>query len=499
MQGIQIIDLLDTTPPLAQADVLHINKASNSNDEKYSIGALVRDKTVANLIQGSTQLINNGSTANALVFDIESGIVDLESAETRVFYFTAPFTSTGTGTFTINGVTGATNLPSKIMKKGVLANIKAGTIVINQIYQVFIDGGNAIFTTSSGGLSTSYNGAVVNAATSVITLTNADTDIDNYEVFKQGVKITITPDITTTADAVVTLSGSNLTSTPIFIKNISTGVYSQIGLSQQLIAGVPFDVVYINNQPSVNGGLPFLLTDTALPVISLPAIIGNPLLLSYSTTTTFNCSAGYFRFSDGTAIGFLPVQTPINLSTTGLNGMDTGTIPANAWLYIYALYNPATGQTGVVASLNNTTPTLPAGYTQYSRIKNGFIRVTSSVIVNFVHYATCWKPVPRYQIANQVNVISFNIQALPVVPISSHIVHYMSLTQAGQSTQVVWGNIKPFVSGVDCLFLAQNNLFTASNNGNIYGDNGIVYATNPVTAGGVNNSTIVLISISELN
>jgi len=228
-------------------------------------------------------------------------------------------------------------------------------------------------------------------------------------------------------------------------------------------------------------------------------IIGNPLLLSYSTTTTFNCSAGYFRFSDGTAIGFLPVQTPIDLSTTGLNGMDTGTIPANAWLYIYALYNPTTGQTGVVASLNNTTPTLPAGFTKSLRIKNGFIRVTASVIINFVHYATCWKPVARYQIANQINVVSFNIQALPVIPIASHMTTYMTLTQAGQSTQVVWGNIKPFVSGVDCLFLAGNNGHTASNNGNIYGDNGIIYATNPVIAGGVNNSTIVLISISELN
>jgi len=116
-----------------------------------------------------------------------------------------------------------------------------------------------------------------------------------------------------------------------------------------------------------------------------------------------------------------------------------------------------------------------------------------------VHYATCWMPVPRYQIVNQVNVGSFNIQALPVVPIASHMTTYMSLTQAGQSTQVVWGNIKPWVSGVNCLFLAQNNGFTTSNNGNIYGDNGFVYATNPNINGGVNNSRIVLISISELN
>jgi len=285
-QGVQITELLNATPPLAQADIIHINKASNLHDEKYTIGSLVRDKTVANLIQGSIQLINNGSTTNALVFDIESGVVDLQSVVKRVFYFTAPFTSTGVGTFTINGVTGATNLPSKTMRKGILQNIKAGTVVVNQIYQVFIDGGNAIFTSSGGGgLSTSYNGVVVNGATSVITLTNSDPDIDAYEVLKQGVKITITPNITTTANATVTLAGSNLTTTPIFAKNIDTNTYLQIGALQQLIAGVPFEVVYISDQPTVNAGNPFLLAND---LSGQGFLINIEPFQQYSSTTTTN-------------------------------------------------------------------------------------------------------------------------------------------------------------------------------------------------------------------
>ncbi|MBB1630325.1 hypothetical protein A9975_05550 [Cupriavidus sp. UME77] len=62
---------------------------------------------------------------------------------------------------------------------------------------------------------------------------------------------------------------------------------------------------------------------------------------------------------------------PINLATTGAGGMDTGTAPASGYVALYAIYNPTTGATALLAK--NATAGLqaevyaggnmPAGYT----------------------------------------------------------------------------------------------------------------------------------------
>ena len=61
----------------------------------------------------------------------------------------------------------------------------------------------------------------------------------------------------------------------------------------------------------------------------------------------------------------------LNVSTTGIGGMDTGTAPVSGYVSVYAAYNPVTGASGVFAC-NVTTSSgsvysganLPAGYTE---------------------------------------------------------------------------------------------------------------------------------------
>lgn len=61
----------------------------------------------------------------------------------------------------------------------------------------------------------------------------------------------------------------------------------------------------------------------------------------------------------------------INLATTGVNAMDTGSAPVNGWVAIYAIYNPTTATAGLlgVNSPNTVMPTIygganmPSGYT----------------------------------------------------------------------------------------------------------------------------------------
>ncbi|OOG15490.1 hypothetical protein BMS17_03935 [Pseudomonas sp. C9] len=61
----------------------------------------------------------------------------------------------------------------------------------------------------------------------------------------------------------------------------------------------------------------------------------------------------------------------INLATTGINAMDTGTAPVSGWVAVYAIYNPTTSVSALlgVASPNTFMPTIygganmPSGYT----------------------------------------------------------------------------------------------------------------------------------------
>ncbi|MEX3914900.1 hypothetical protein AB4Y43_01450 [Paraburkholderia sp. BR10872] len=76
-----------------------------------------------------------------------------------------------------------------------------------------------------------------------------------------------------------------------------------------------------------------------------------------------------------TALGGLRYCLPsfsktINLATTGAGGMDTGTAPVSGFVALYAIYNPTTGASALVAQNASTLRTnvysganMPAGYT----------------------------------------------------------------------------------------------------------------------------------------
>lgn len=224
--------------------------------------------TVDNQVSQSViTLISNTSTALTGNTRQMANPVSLQSGD----FFNIFIDTENTQPVRITYGTIATEIPLFIKKSGTWQDSEAGTLK-NGYYTIACVEGYANINSSNktfilvsggggGGLSTSYNGAVVNGASSVITLTNADSDIDTYAVLKQGVKITITPDVTATANAVVTLANSNLTNTKIFCKDIDLNTYSQVGALQELKEGIPFEVTYIDNQAGVNGGLPFLLAN----------------------------------------------------------------------------------------------------------------------------------------------------------------------------------------------------------------------------------------------
>ncbi|HHH0670687.1 TPA: phage tail protein [Yersinia enterocolitica] len=81
----------------------------------------------------------------------------------------------------------------------------------------------------------------------------------------------------------------------------------------------------------------------------------------------------------------------INLATTGVGGMDTGTVPANGFVALYAIYNPTT-QISALLAVNASSvvapevyggSNMPAGYTASALV--AVLPVATSRFAPFIH------------------------------------------------------------------------------------------------------------------
>lgn len=90
-----------------------------------------------------------------------------------------------------------------------------------------------------------------------------------------------------------------------------------------------------------------------------------------SSSATFTADSLIVETSDGKQYRLKSFNSSVKLSVSGAGGMDAGTVPAEGFVALYAIYNPTTGETALLAA--NATATLapeiyggenmPAGYT----------------------------------------------------------------------------------------------------------------------------------------
>lgn len=124
-------------------------------------------------------------------------------------------------------------------------------------------------------------------------------------------------------------------------------------------------------------------------VFSMTAVGGGNLAYRYATgfvaggqlawvsNTTASVAACSCRDSTDAA-NITTAAVTLNMATSGLNGLDTGTFAASKTYYVYAIANSLGtnfGDTpaGVIASLSSSGPTLmPVGYDVYRRIGQVF-------------------------------------------------------------------------------------------------------------------------------
>jgi hypothetical protein len=95
--------------------------------------------------------------------------------------------------------------------------------------------------------------------------------------------------------------------------------------------------------------------------------------------------------TDNIGLTLFNVNVTGNLGTSGVGGLDTGTVAASTGYYIWLIYNPTTGVADMLLSLSASAPTLPAGYTYKARL--GWVVTTAGTVVRpLLQYG----PIARY-------------------------------------------------------------------------------------------------------
>jgi hypothetical protein len=200
---------------------------------------------------------------------------------------------------------------------------------------------------------------------------------------------------TGTPNALTAAISSNLTTLPdglsIVLKSSAQNTTSAT-LNLVLgstITGV-FPIVKLGNKTLVNGdipaaGFPIILnwsSTFAAWVMQNPATSSEIGIISESRNLTMRILTAGFSgtatadqiiletISQNQSLKLINYNKTINLSTVGAGGMDVGSSPINGFVAIYAIYNPTTNQTDILAT--DTTSilatnsysgaNLPAGY-----------------------------------------------------------------------------------------------------------------------------------------
>lgn len=93
---------------------------------------------------------------------------------------------------------------------------------------------------------------------------------------------------------------------------------------------------------------------------------------AYATaaTATYTADEIILKNSSGSTYVAKSVSFTVDITASGVNGLDTGSEASNTWYYVHAVYN-GTSTNGLI-SASATAPTLPSGYT-YSALM-GVIR-----------------------------------------------------------------------------------------------------------------------------
>lgn len=107
-----------------------------------------------------------------------------------------------------------------------------------------------------------------------------------------------------------------------------------------------------------------------------------PMLLAISgfepekySTNLLIISRGWCASMDGNSFAQLTTEIMVDLTTTGINGLDTGVVTNGYDYFVYIVKNETTGNVGAVVSHAKfySDVVVPSGYTMYRKLRFGFV------------------------------------------------------------------------------------------------------------------------------
>ena len=115
------------------------------------------------------------------------------------------------------------------------------------------------------------------------------------------------------------------------------------------------------------------------------AVLSNDVSLPNTTLDIASYSACSDDFTTLFAMSSATTKliTATFVAGAGAGGLDTGTVAASTFYFVWAIYNPSTLASDVLLSLSPTAPTLPSGYTKKRRIRGAIKTDGSSHIIAF--------------------------------------------------------------------------------------------------------------------
>lgn len=157
-----------------------------------------------------------------------------------------------------------------------------------------------------------------------------------------------------------------LTAAPV----LSAGL-GQVGAIYMLSTGTGYTVVY---EDSGGTSRDIVSEDGTVgstsPTYSQGVIIENN---ASTPNTKIDANADVLSIEN---ISVTSVDLTIDCSSTGANKLDAGSLAADTWYYVWAIYDPSTTTTAGLISTSATSPTMPTGYTKKRLI--GYCKTNAS-------------------------------------------------------------------------------------------------------------------------
>lgn len=178
------------------------------------------------------------------------------------------------------------------------------------------------------------------------------------------------------AGSVLTGIAAQPNGTVLIVSNIGTGLITLLGSNSGSLTANQFEnVAPLWLFPGQSTGLQYDTTSLGWRIVqaqtaSPTGAARKNLKIVTTSITSSTITADELILEDPTTAAFR--ATSVNVAyatgTSGLNGLDTGSMAASTWYYEWVVFNPVTNTMGALISLSSSAPTMPAGYTFKARV-----------------------------------------------------------------------------------------------------------------------------------